>query len=188
MTHSQSLTAPPLFVELQLVPAVGTMGVVDSIVRLAVTLRLYLHLLWLAANREARTSLLPPRKRGRLFKKVLLLGDGNTFGVGDWVTMGSAAGPARELQRLVDADDKVGARHLVAQALVECARVSVRWRQSLTRDCACACVACVIRSAPSGLLYRLATTARHPRSGRLNTLTRCVRLLVPACPSNCCGA
>lgn len=84
------------------------MGMVDAIVWVAVTVRLYLHLLWLAVNREARTSLLPPRKVGRLYKKVLLLGDGNVFGVGDWVTMGSAAGPVRELQRLVDGDDKVG--------------------------------------------------------------------------------
>lgn len=83
------------------------MGLWLAVVRLAVTVRLYLHLLWINVNREATTMMFPPRPKGRLFRKVLIMGDGLASGVGDWVTMGSAAGPAKELQRLLNADPKV---------------------------------------------------------------------------------
>ena len=58
-THTQHATSASASAGMSALAAVWMV-----VVRAAVTVRLYLHLLWIAMNREALTLLYPPRPRG----------------------------------------------------------------------------------------------------------------------------
>lgn len=85
---------------------------IDGFWWLAVTLRLLLHLGWLRLNSWAVRAFVGTRLTSSLgdtpvVRKVLILGDGNAEGVGDWVTMGSTGGVQRRLARLLREEERV---------------------------------------------------------------------------------
>ena len=72
------------------------------LVWLAVTIRLYVHVSWLRFNKSLATCWRHYTQKAAPHK-ILVVGDGFAEGIGDWVVVGSRAGLASRLEKVVNA-------------------------------------------------------------------------------------
>lgn len=92
---------------------------------LAVTARLMPHVVWIRANAAVARLLrgVRPVSRvgdsGGLRRKVLVVGDGNVEGVGDWVIMGQVGGLERRLEAAIAQCERVRQHNWIYTALAE---------------------------------------------------------------------